>query len=134
MAYQTEYIVKSSLSAIQQLENTVLCSILLCNTCAVSILYSALRFSGRMTNSRDMPEFLHLNSGIENNMPKEIKTGHTDNGPEKKLTPFFISVPVKRQAHFTMVALFHESVEFVRDYTLPFNLLSVCIIIRCLLT
>ena len=74
-----------------------------------------------------MPEFLHLNSGIENNMPKEIKTGHTDNGPEKKLTPFFISVPVKRQAHFTMVALFHESVEFVRDYTLPFNLLSVCI-------
>lgn len=46
---------------------------------------------------------------------------------EKKHIPFSVRVPVNRQARFTMVALFRESVEFIRDYTLPFNLISVCI-------
>ena len=37
-----------------------------------------------------------------------------------------IDVPVNHQARFTMVAVFRESVEFIRDYTLPFNMLDVC--------
>ena len=45
---------------------------------------------------------------------------------KNKHTPLLVSVPVNRQARFSMVALFRERVEFIRDYTLPFNLLSVC--------
>ena len=41
--------------------------------------------------------------------------------------PYTVHLPVNRQARFTMIALFRESVEFTRDYTLPFNLLSICV-------
>lgn len=40
--------------------------------------------------------------------------------------PYYIGVPVQRQAHFTMVAVFRESVEFIRNYTCPFNMIGIC--------
>lgn len=40
---------------------------------------------------------------------------------------FYTSYPLHRQVRFTLVNVFHESVSFTRTYTLPFNMLSVCI-------
>ncbi|MDD3952942.1 MAG: AraC family transcriptional regulator [Lentisphaeria bacterium] len=44
----------------------------------------------------------------------------------KKKEHYYISVPVMNQAHFSMVAVFRESVEFVRNYTCPFNMIGIC--------
>lgn len=35
--------------------------------------------------------------------------------------------PLERQAEFTLVDVFRESLEYTRNYTLPFNMISVCI-------
>ena len=39
---------------------------------------------------------------------------------------YYYGVPVLRQARFTMVAVFRESVEFCRNYTRPWNMLDIC--------
>lgn len=41
-------------------------------------------------------------------------------------SPCFLSVPVGNQARFTLISIFRESVEFCRNYTLPWNILDIC--------
>ena len=41
--------------------------------------------------------------------------------------PFYHPYPVGRQSDFTLVAVFHESQEFIRNYTLPFNMIAICL-------
>ena len=38
---------------------------------------------------------------------------------------FYRPVPLNRQAEFTLVNVFHECTEYVRNYTLPFNMLTI---------
>ncbi|HBJ96784.1 MAG TPA: hypothetical protein DDZ11_10345 [Lentisphaeria bacterium] len=38
---------------------------------------------------------------------------------------FYRPVPLNYQVAFSLVNVFHESTEFVRNYTLPFNLLTI---------
>lgn len=40
---------------------------------------------------------------------------------------FFHPFPVQRQPVFRLVEVFHESQEFIRNYTLPFNMISICL-------
>lgn len=35
--------------------------------------------------------------------------------------------PLGRQAEFTLIDVFRESLEYTRNYTLPFNMISICI-------
>lgn len=36
-------------------------------------------------------------------------------------------IPLERQAEFTLVGVFRESLEYTRNHTFPFNMISVCI-------
>ena len=40
---------------------------------------------------------------------------------------FYDSFPLDRQAGFTLVNVFHEAVEYSRNYTQPFDMLNICI-------
>lgn len=40
---------------------------------------------------------------------------------------FHHAFPLVNQAHFTLVNVFHESVTYTRNYTLPFDMISVCV-------
>lgn len=56
---------------------------------------------------------------------KNNESAHHSPALEQK--PFSFTVPVDKQIRFTLVAVFRESVEFCRNYTLPWNILDICI-------